>query len=501
MTLGTMLIWISIISVILTAIFHFGFKKVKSPIVSFLQNFCGVLFIFSGWVKAVDSMGTAFKMEEYFTEFQMTFQETAVSFIAPVFPFLAEYALAFSVVMILLETVVGFMLVIGAKSKLTSWAFLLIIVFFTILTGFTFLTGYVPSGENFFSFSKWGPYLESNMRVTDCGCFGEFIKPTPKSTFLKNVVFLIPAFVFVFKHKDFHRFFKPVTRNVLSWLAGIALLWYCLNNFAWNLPHIDFRPFHEGVNIRDQRNAEIEAAQNVDITAFLLKDNKTGTFLEMPRDAYYAKLKDNAAEVRERYTVEEHIKEEPAIPLTKLSEILIEDFNGYEVTDSILNDVNYNLWIISYELPYDLSYEDVTVKDTSFTTDTVEVFEDGETSLEIVRSIDQITDRTVSRPVYSYHKEIVDDYKELIVPLANAAADDGYKTRVVVGAASEEEIRAFQKNIGAQLEIYEADDILLKTIIRSNPGVILMKDGMIIKKWHRKKLPSWGEIMEDYGIK
>ena len=157
MTFTGVVIYVAIAAAILTLILKFGTDRVKHILLSFLQNFCGILFLFSGWVKAVDPMGTAFKMEQYFTEFQATFDGTALDFLTGIFPVFSEYSIAFSVFMIVYEMVVGVMLIIGSRRKLASWLFFLLIVFFTVLTGFTYLTGYVPSTSNFFSFSEWVP--------------------------------------------------------------------------------------------------------------------------------------------------------------------------------------------------------------------------------------------------------------------------------------------------------------------------------------------------------
>jgi uncharacterized membrane protein YphA (DoxX/SURF4 family) len=175
MTLGTLVLVVAIAAVLLTVLIGIFFKDdMNNWIVSLLQNFCGVLFIFSGWVKAVDPLGTAYKMEQYFAEFQGTFEDTTLSFMAPLFPTLSEYAIGFSVGMIVFEIILGLMLLLGSWPKVTAWAFFLLVLFFTFLTGFTYLTGYVPEGVNFFQFGKWGPYVETNMKVTDCGCFGDF---------------------------------------------------------------------------------------------------------------------------------------------------------------------------------------------------------------------------------------------------------------------------------------------------------------------------------------
>jgi uncharacterized membrane protein YphA (DoxX/SURF4 family) len=167
MTLLTLLTYIAIVAFGLTIFMTLVLKIGKSYLMSYLQNFAGILFIFSGWVKAVDPLGTAFKMEDYFAEFEATFSGTAANFIAPLFPFLSAYSIAFAIFMIILEIVLGIMLIIGDRPKWTSWVFFLLLIFFAFLTGFTFLTGYVPMDQNFFSFSTWGEYKVSNMRVTD----------------------------------------------------------------------------------------------------------------------------------------------------------------------------------------------------------------------------------------------------------------------------------------------------------------------------------------------
>jgi len=281
----------AVTAVALTALMMSFTDKVKSIPLTLLQNFCGAWFIFSGAVKAVDPLGTAYKMEQYFAQFESTFSETWLSFIAPIFPFLTEYQNGFSVVMIILEIILGIALIIGWKPKFTAWTFFILMVFFTFLTGFTHLTGYVPNDANFFDFSKWGDFQEAQMRVTDCGCFGDFLKLKPYTSFLKDCGLMIPAFIFLFTTKSFHQLgtkmamgfsaliallyfaFLFVSLSLPSWVllipvalftigafvldgmgekAGrnitiilwtILLFFYSISNFVWNIPEVDFRPF------------------------------------------------------------------------------------------------------------------------------------------------------------------------------------------------------------------------------------------------------------------
>src|SRR5687767_15512233 len=113
MTLQNLILYIAIGAVILTVLIGLLKKGHKSWVATFLQNFTGILFIVSGLVKAVDPLGTAYKMEQYFTEFEYTFRETSASFLAPMFPFLSSISIWFSVFMIVFEIVLGVMLILG----------------------------------------------------------------------------------------------------------------------------------------------------------------------------------------------------------------------------------------------------------------------------------------------------------------------------------------------------------------------------------------------------
>ena len=232
MTLPALVIGISLFALALTGLEKAMDRKlIKNFLLSFLQNFTGGLFIFSGVVKAVDPLGTAYKMEQYFAEFETTFAGTKAAFLAPTFPALAEYAIAFSVFMIVFEIVLGIALLNGAMKKFASWAFFLMVLFFTFLTGFTYLTGYVPEGVNFFQFGQWGDYESTSMKVTDCGCFGDFLKLKPKTSFFKDLFLLIPAILFLFHYKEMHQLFKSSTRTMILGGVGVALLIYCLSNY------------------------------------------------------------------------------------------------------------------------------------------------------------------------------------------------------------------------------------------------------------------------------
>ena len=128
----------------------------KNFITQFSRLFVGILFIISGLIKLNDPLGFSYKLEEYFSE--------------PVFnmPFFVPYALAIALFLVILEVVLGVMLLIGYKSKLTIWLLLLLIIKFTFLT---FYSAYFDV-------------------VKDCGCFGDALHLTPWQSFSKDIVLL-----------------------------------------------------------------------------------------------------------------------------------------------------------------------------------------------------------------------------------------------------------------------------------------------------------------------
>jgi uncharacterized membrane protein YphA (DoxX/SURF4 family) len=476
--------YIAIVAVLLTVVIGLTKKGHKSWIMTFFQNFAGVLFIVSGFVKAVDPMGTAFKMEQYFAEFEYTFAESSLSFLAPMFPFLSSISLIFSIVMIVFEIVLGLMLVLGHKPKLTSWLFLLLVVFFTVLTGFTFLTGYVPSGTNFFQFASWGPYTATNMRVTDCGCFGDFIKLEPRISFYKDLVLLLPALYFVFRHRDMHQLFSHKARNIIIGITTLLLVIFCLKNSVWGLPVVDFRPFKVGTNLYEKKTAEEEAASSVQITAWKLQNKKTGEVIELANKEYMGAL---ASYPKEEWSVVEQIKSEPAIVATKVSEFSVIDADGFDVAEDILTDSGHVFLIIAYKLKGESATQEVAVPDTLWSTDTIRLMND---SISVVKRIQSIQTRQELKEVYSWDAGYVKDYVEKVNPLMKAAMDKGAKVYAIAGGAGMEKLHAFSEATQSPYPWYEADDILLKTIIRSNPGVVHLRAGTVLDMWHKNHLPS-----------
>ena len=174
-------------------------------IIGAVRVFVGVLFIFSGFIKLNDPVGFSFKLEEQFSPSVLV-----LSIFIP-------YALAISILVVILEVIFGVMLLIGYKVKFTLWSLLGMIIFFTFLT---FYSAY---------FNK----------VTDCGCFGDAIKLTPWESFTKDIVLLVLILILFLGRKYVTSLFAPSINKViiaLSLIACAAYAYHVLND----LPVIDF---------------------------------------------------------------------------------------------------------------------------------------------------------------------------------------------------------------------------------------------------------------------
>ena len=176
----------------------------------------GAFFIFSGFVKLVDPIGSQYKFQEYFSEGVLKVE------------FLIPYALPFAILLILTEILLGVMVLIGYKSKFTIWSLLLITLFFLFLT--------------------W--YSAHYNKVTDCGCFGDALKLSPWETFYKNV-FLIGLILFLLlKIKWVQPIFKGKAPKIITMLSLGAFL-FIVQHVLVHLPLIDFRAYAIGKNITE----------------------------------------------------------------------------------------------------------------------------------------------------------------------------------------------------------------------------------------------------------
>ena len=527
-TLTGLLLGVAAAAILLTGLSYALNRRTHTNLlISYVQNFCGALFIVSGFVKAVDPLGTAYKLDQYFAEFESTFADTAFSFLAPLFPALGEVGVALSVGTIMVEILIGIALLIGAWPKLTTWSFFGIMLFFTFLTGFTYLTGYVPDGVNFFSFGEWGDYVKTNMKVTDCGCFGDFLVLEPKVSFLKDIFLLVPAVALLFNTEKMHQLATPKVRTGILAASTIGLLLFCISNYVWDIPQADFRPFKEGENIRVRKFLETTASSNVSVVAYKITDKESGKVIEVPRDQYIAEYKNYP---KEKFDLEQ-VKSEQSLVITddgklrgienpydeydaeemdaylrkkdwpvgsmplkegKISVFEMTDENGNDPTDALLTDPNYSFLVVAYQFKYDSEQSAVTVQDTVWRVDTMPVLP-GDAPL-YRRSIAEVKSRTDRQEVFTFDEDYLAKFARINRTL-DAAQQAGLNVAAVTAYKSNPAILDdFRHATQSAYPFYQADDILLKTIVRSNPGVLLLRNGEIIKKWHHRKLPDFETI-------
>ncbi|MCK0130612.1 DoxX family protein [Flavobacteriaceae bacterium F08102] len=173
-----------------------------------------VTFIFSGFVKLVDPLGSAYKFEEYFSPSVLNLE------------FLIPFVIPFSILLILAEIMLGVMLLLGYKPRLTNWSLLGLTLIFLFLTWYS-------------------AYFD---KVTDCGCFGDAIKLTPWETFYKNIILIVLILILVLNQDKI----KPLfSENKVKWttFGSLVLFLYLTYYVLQHLPIIDFRPYAIGKNI------------------------------------------------------------------------------------------------------------------------------------------------------------------------------------------------------------------------------------------------------------
>ena len=180
---------------------------------------------------------------------------------------------------------------------------------------------------------------------------------------------------------------------------------------------------------------------------------------------------------------------------TKASEFEAVGPGGSDISEELLSNPNYSFMIIAYKLKA-AGEETVAelVTDTIYAIDTVAV----EDTIKLVRRIDKVDKRQVEKTVYNWNPDYMAPWVTKVNPLAEAAEEAGFKTFALTAFAGEDKLASFKAATGSGYPFYTADDILLKTIVRSNPGVVLLKNGRVIQKWHHKQLPDFEEIKEKY---
>lgn len=372
--------------------------KYKDTVIKILAEFgrllIGAVFIFSGFVKAVDPMGGAIKIGEYLTSFGLDRLQ----------PFTVLLSFNLSAI----EFTLGLCMLLGVYRRYVSFLSLLFMAFMTPLT----------------------LYLALFDPVSDCGCFGDAFVISNWETFYKNII-LTAAAVFVFIYNQ--RLLQCYTYRVYwfvalyAYLFGVGFAYYNYNH----LPVIDFRPYKIGANIPSLMAVPLGAPEDEYTYTFVYeKDGVKKTF-----------ALDNYPEGDSSWTFVESktelIKQGYVPPIAAFN---IYNVEGEDVTDQIIGTSGPVLLLIAPK---------------------VETADDEQ--------MDQING------VYDYALEYD-------IPF------------YCVTGSSEEAINAWRDNTGAEYPFLMADEVLLKTIIRSNPGLVLLRDGTILGKWHYNDIPPEEEV-------
>lgn len=355
----------------------------------------GGVLVFSGFVKAVDPLGSQYKIQDYLEAFQ----------IASWFP--SFFPLLIGVVLAAIEFSVGVFLFLGIRKTTAAWLSLLLMIFMTPLT----------------------LYLALANPVSDCGCFGDAWVLTNWQTFWKNVVLLVAA-ISVFKWKSLIiRFISLKMEWLISlytFLFVFALSFYCLAK----LPILDFRPYKIGQSIREGMVIPEGAKPTVFESIFVLEKN--GEKKEFTLENY----PDSTWKFIETRTIVKEKGYEP--PIHDFS--MMEMESGEDVTDSVLTDKGYSFLLVAHRIE-----------------------EADDSNIDLINEI------------YDY------------------SVEHGYRFYCLT-SSPDDQIELWKDKTGAEYPFCLMDDITLKTMIRSNPGLMLMKDGTVLNKW------SGGELPDEYAL-
>jgi len=382
--------------------------------------FIGILFIFSGYTKMVDPFGTALKMEEYLLSFGMDFMTPA----ATVFAFLLNCA----------EFVLGWMLLLGIQMQITAWGLLLFMSFFTLLTFWLAYALDIVALVNRLLGTNFEIFV-----VTDCGCFGDFIKLDNYQTFYKNIVFMLFTLI-IFgqrkKYKQQHWYY------ITQWFPALLVVGFsifmqlhCLRHEPWH----DFRPWKVGNFIAGETYSE---APIVDFV-FQYKNKTDGSILDITMDEL-SEISDDSLrsdDLENNYIYVDRKEKiiKPAIN-ARLADFTITDL---EQKQDIKNDV-----ILSPEYTFIIFIRDVAISPERFASS----------------------------------KKLIEE--------CDAAGMDYY----VITGALKGEVDTFNANNHTNIQFYYSDITPLKTAIRNNPGVILLKDGYVLDKWAYRDIPPLADI-------
>lgn len=353
----------------------------------------GITFLFSGFVKAVDPLGTTYKITDYFEAFGI-----------PSFDWLSV-VLAF--LLITVEFCIGFAMVFNVKLKETS---LLGALFMLVMTPLTL-------------------YLALANPVSDCGCFGDAIVLTNWETFYKNVVLCVILLLVILLQKYNRSWLTAYGSWLFLSIAVLISLGICWHGYT-HLPMIDFRPYKVGNNIQEGMSIPLDAPMDEYKTTFVYaKDGveKEFTLENYPaNDSTWVFVSQNSVLVKQGY-----------VPPIHDFSIVTDDG---DITDIVLETPGYTLLVISHKLE--------KINQAS------------------VKKVNALLQQLTAQGIPCYW--LTSSYQESVLQFKQAN-----HIEVPFGAT---------------------DDITLKTIVRSNPGLVLLQQGTVVAKWHYNNLPAISEI-------
>jgi len=381
----------------------------KNGLVWFCRIAVGLLFIFSGLIKANDPLGFSYKLEEYFEVFHLEF--------------LNSFALSMSILLCALEMLLGFALLVGTRAVSVVWGLLLLIIFFGFLTFYS-------------AFFKV---------VQTCGCFGDAIPLTPWQSFGKDMILLILVLVVFVNRKTVPVLVSQKTGDKLFIAATVLSLGFGLYTYNFS-PVVDFLPYKIGNNILNEMKTPPGAQPDVFEITYHLTNKKTKETKVMSDKEYLktAIWKDANWEIKGN--PESRLVKKGFEP--KIRDLNIQDAEGNNYNQELLSNPFYSLVIVAYNL--DATDEDGLAK-------------------------------------------------------ANALAANliqNYNTRaILLTSNAPQNAQEFAKKHRLVAELFYADGVPLKSMVRANPGIMLLKNGTVINKWHYHSLPKYDELVKEYFSK
>ena len=369
-------------------------KRAKAVALYVARTVVGLTFILSGLVKAIDPLGTQYKIQDY------------LAAIPPSLSLPDMLTLLMSVSLSMVEFTLGAFMLTAISRRLTARLTLLFMVVMTAVTVWIYIAD----------------------PVTDCGCFGDALTLTNLETLLKNIVLLALAALVAWRPTHIGRLMSRSNQMLLGqmlMLTPVALSFWCL----YDLPLIDFRPYHIGADIKAGMEIPEGAEQPVLDTTFIMeKDGERREFtLDNYPDSTWTFVDSKTVTVKEGYVPPIH-------------DFSITAADGEDITDMVLGREGYTFLLISPDLD--------KADDQNF------------------GDIDQIYEFCQDNSIPFY----------------------------CLTASTEKSQQHWQNITGAEYPFCMTDATTLKTMIRSNPGLMLLEKGVVRGKWSHNRLPETTEL-------